>query len=150
MGVDHSPPLLRERERCHFSLTPWYDPLLLNVQWASQKPPATYLKTKAGVLLRVRAPTADRYLQTKTDQAHENLSKAWHGSEPDLCCFSVPKKAAAGPRQGDGVRGGGKGRPDRAAARQSHLVVPLAQRVAALAAARPLHRPRPDRHGRLR
>src|SRR5262244_2217604 len=38
----------------------------------------------------------------------------------------------------------------RAAARQSHLVVPLAQRVAAPAATRPLHRPRPDRHGRLR
>src|SRR5215469_15345325 len=35
-------------------------------------------------------------------------------------------------------------------ARQSHLVVPLAQRAAAPAAARPLHRPRPDRHGRLR
>ena len=29
-------------------------------------------------------------------------------------------------------------------------VVPLAQRVAAPAATRPLHRPRPDRHGRLR
>jgi hypothetical protein len=33
---------------------------------------------------------------------------------------------------------------------QSHLVVSLAQRVAAPAATRPLHRPRPDRHGRLR
>src|SRR5438046_8635682 len=59
----------------------------------------------------------------------------------DLCGISVPKAAAAGPRQRDGVRGGGRGRPHRAAARQSHLVVPLAQRVAAPAATRPLHRP---------
>src|SRR5215468_2760382 len=67
-------------------------------------------------------------------------------SQHDLCGISVQKAAAAGPRQGDGVRGGGRGRSHRAAARQSHLVVPLAQRVAALAATRPLHRPRPDRH----
>jgi hypothetical protein len=42
----------------------------------------------------------------------------------------------------------GRGRPHCAAAWQFHLVVPLAQCVAA--AARPLHRPRPDRHGQLR
>src|SRR5215510_733208 len=57
-------------------------------------------------------------------------------SEQDLCGISVPKAAAAGPRPRDGVRRGGRGRPHRAAARQSHLVVPLAQRVAAPAAAR--------------
>src|SRR5258708_24530222 len=70
-------------------------------------------------------------------------------SQHDLCGISVPKAAAAGPGPGDGVRGGGRGRPHRAAARQSYLVVPLAQRVAAPAATRPLHRPRPDRHWRL-
>src|SRR5262245_47037 len=77
-------------------------------------------------------------------------SRLCSGSEHDLCDISIPKAAAAGPRQRDGVRGGGRGRPHRAAARQSHLVVPLAQRVAAPAATRPLHRPGPDRHGRLR
>ena len=41
----------------------------------------------------------------------------------------------------------GKRRPHRAAARQSHLRLPLAQRVAVLPATRPLHRSRPDRHG---
>src|SRR5262249_26100516 len=62
-------------------------------------------------------------------------------SEHDLCSISVPKKVAAGLWPRDGIRGGGRGRPHRAAARQSHLVVPLAQRVAAPAATRPLHRP---------
>src|SRR5262249_18186875 len=66
-------------------------------------------------------------------------------SEHDLCSISVPKKAAAGPWPRDGIRGGGRGRPHRAAARQSHLVVPLAQRVAAPAPTRPLHAPRPNR-----
>src|SRR6516165_4758225 len=42
------------------------------------------------------------------------------GSEQDLCGISVQKAAAAGPWPRDGVRGGGKGRPHRAAARQSH------------------------------
>src|SRR4029453_2646876 len=32
-------------------------------------------------------------------------------SQHDLCGISVPKAAAAGPRQRDGVRGGGRGRP---------------------------------------
>src|SRR5215813_15041436 len=45
--------------------------------------------------------------------------------EDDLCRISVPKASAAGPRQRDGVRGGGRGRPHRAAARQPHFVVPL-------------------------
>src|SRR5215469_14575106 len=71
-------------------------------------------------------------------------------NEHDLCGISVPKAAAAGPWQRDGVRGDGGGRPYRAAARQSHLVVSLAQRLAAPAATRPLHRSRPDRHGRFR
>src|SRR6516162_3325881 len=71
-------------------------------------------------------------------------------NEHDLCDISLPKATAAGPRQRDGVRGGRGGRLYRAAARQSHLVVSLAQRVTALAATRPLHRSRPDRHGRLR
>src|SRR5262249_43643503 len=65
--------------------------------------------------------------------------------EQDLCGISVPKAAAAGSRPRDGVRRGGKGRPHRAAARQSPLVVPLAHRVTTSAATRPLHRPRPDR-----
>src|SRR5262249_32851092 len=52
-------------------------------------------------------------------------------SEQDLCGISLSKAAAAGPRPRDGVCGGGRGRPHSAAARQSHLVVPLAQRVAA-------------------
>src|SRR5580704_11857849 len=68
-------------------------------------------------------------------------------TQHDLCGIPVPKAAAAGPRPRDGVRGGGDGRPHRAAARQSHLVVPLAQRVAVPAATRPLHRPRSDRYG---
>ncbi|MFD0507678.1 haloalkane dehalogenase [Streptomyces chiangmaiensis] len=55
--------------------------------------------------------------------------------------MSISKAAAEGPRPRDGVRGGGRGRPHRAAARQSHLVVPLAQCVAASAVAGPLHRP---------
>src|SRR5215470_9296305 len=58
----------------------------------------------------------------------------------DLCDISVPKEAAAGPRQRDGVRGGGRGRPHRAAARQSYVVVSMAERVAAPAATGPLHR----------
>src|SRR5215831_20108216 len=68
----------------------------------------------------------------------------------DFFSISVSKEAAAGPRQGDGIRGGGRGPPHRAATRQSNLVVSLAQRVATPAATRPLHRPRPDRHGRFR
>src|SRR5678816_4290806 len=73
------------------------------------------------------------------------MSKERRKSQHDLCGISLPKAAAADPWQRDGVRGGGRGRPHRAAARQSHLVVPVAQRVAAPAATRPLHRPRPDR-----
>jgi hypothetical protein len=46
--------------------------------------------------------------------------------EHDLCDFSLSKTAAASPRPRNGVRGGGRGRPDRTVARQSHLVVPLA------------------------
>src|SRR5262249_26210221 len=64
--------------------------------------------------------------------------------EHDLRGISVPKTAAAGPRPRDGVRRGGTGRPHRAVARQSHLIVPLAQRAALRAATRPLHRARPD------
>src|SRR6476646_7213729 len=86
--------------------------------------------------------------------AAPNLKGVLHGDGPDdeqdLRGISVPKAAAAGPRPRDGIRGGGSGRSHRAAARQSHLVVPLAQRDAAPAATGPLHRPRPDRHGRLR
>jgi len=47
-------------------------------------------------------------------------------SEHDLCGISIPKAAAAGPRPPDGLRGGGRGRPHRASARESHLIVPLA------------------------
>src|SRR5262245_9086008 len=68
----------------------------------------------------------------------------------DLCGISVPKEAAAGPWQRDGVRGGGSRRTHRDAARQYYLVISLAQRVAAPEATGPLHLPRPDRHGRLR
>src|SRR6516165_4416233 len=69
--------------------------------------------------------------------------------EHDLCDIPVPKTAVPSPRPRDGIRGGGTGRPHRTVARQSHLLVHLAQRVAAPAATRPLYRPRPDRHGRL-
>ena len=34
-------------------------------------------------------------------------------SEHDLCGISVPKAAATGPRQRDGIRGSGRGRPHR-------------------------------------
>lgn len=76
-------------------------------------------------------------------------------SKRDLSSISVPKAAAAGPRWrdgvcGDGVCGGWTRRPHRAAARQSNLVISLAQRVAASATAWPLHRSRSDRYGRLR
>src|SRR6516225_8664090 len=104
------------------------------------------------VRLHVRDyPTAEiETVNRKRIKPHETLSKAWHGNEHDLCSISIPKTAAAGPRPRDGVRGGGTGRPHRAVARQSHLILPLAQRVATPATTRPLHRPRPDRHGRLR
>ena len=46
--------------------------------------------------------------------------------------FPYQKQRRRVSRQRDGVRRGGTGRPHRAAARQSHLVVPLAQRVADL------------------
>src|SRR5262249_48049459 len=96
-------------------------------------------------------PTAEiEIFNRKRMKPNETLSKSWRGNEHDLCGISVPKAAAAGPRQGDGVRGGGRRRPHRVAAWQSHFVVPLAQRIATPAATRPLHRPRPDRHGRLR
>src|SRR5215470_12836676 len=62
-------------------------------------------------------------------------------SKHDLCGISVPKTATASPRPRDGLRGGGTGRPYRTVARQPDLVVPVAQRVAAPATTRPLHRP---------
>src|SRR5262249_53829911 len=62
----------------------------------------------------------------KRMKPHETVSKAWHGNEHDLRSISVPKVAAAGPRQRDGLRGSGRGRSHRAVARQSHIVVPLA------------------------
>src|SRR6266446_4119610 len=105
-----------------------------------------------------RSPTTARRAWRDSDSAERSAiqlslvgyyRRSEH-DEHDLRGISVPKTAAAGPRPRDGVRGGGTGRPHRAVARQSHLVVPLAQRVAAPAATRPLHRPRPDRHGRLR
>src|SRR5215831_542950 len=68
----------------------------------------------------------------------------------DLCGFPVSKAAAASPRPRNGVCGGGRRRPHCTVARQSHLVVSLAQRVAALAVIRPLYCARPDRDGRLR
>jgi len=61
--------------------------------------------------------------------------------EVGIAAFS-DQKNGGGPRQRDGVLL----RPS-CCCTQSHLVVPLAQRVAAPAATRPLHRPRPDRHG---
>src|SRR5215469_2938172 len=80
---------------------------------------------------------------------HDPCDISIRKDEHDLCDISVPKTAAESPRPRDGLRGGGTGRPHRAVARQSHLLVPLAQRVAAPAATRSLHRPRPNRHGRL-
>src|SRR6202020_1470934 len=55
-------------------------------------------------------------------------------SEHDLCGISVSKAAPPDPRPRDGVCGGGTGRPHRAVARESHLVLPLAQCLAAPAA----------------
>src|SRR5215510_1282149 len=118
---------------------------------ASKKRPATYGSTEAGFASAFGITRQQKLIPSiETDEAHETLSKAWHGSEYDLCSISIPKAAAAGPWPRNGVRGGGRRRPHRAASRQSDLVVPLAQRVAAPAATRPLHRPRPDRYGRLR
>src|SRR5215831_9297135 len=106
----------------------------------------------SGVRLRVRDhPTAEiETFNRKRMKPHETLSKAWHGNEHYLCSNSIPKAAAAGPRQGDGLRGGRRGRPHRAAPWQSHLVVSLAQRVVASADMWPMYRARPDRHGRFR
>jgi len=38
----------RARALLHCLLTPWYDALLLNVQWAFKETPVTYLSTEAG------------------------------------------------------------------------------------------------------
>src|SRR5215475_12309051 len=68
-------------------------------------------------------------------------------SKNDLSGISLPKAATTGPRPGDGIRGSRRGRPYRAAARQSHLVVPVAQRHTVPAAAGPLHCAGPNRNG---
>src|SRR5262249_34938818 len=63
---------------------------------------------------------------------------------------SVPKKAEATLWPPDGLRGSGARRSYRPAARQSDIVVSLAQRDPALGGIGPLHCPGPDRYGRLR
>src|SRR5215831_11325250 len=71
--------------------------------------PSTLEKTKSDP--QVQAPAT-------TEGNHDDPTER---SRRDLCGISVSKASAAGPRQRDGVRGGGRGRPNSAAAWQSHL-----------------------------
>src|SRR6516164_1676271 len=65
----------------------------------------------------VQVPQQLTWSEATNLQIDIRSSEADRRSEHDLCGISVPKAAAAGPRQRDGIRGGGRGRPHRATAR---------------------------------
>src|SRR5437773_491657 len=78
------------------------------------------------------------------DERHQRWSPAgrFAGGGPgtgggDLGGLSLREEAVASARPGDGVRGRGRRRPDRAPPRQSHILVPVAQVIPHL---RPLGR----------
>src|SRR5262249_15049866 len=88
---------------------------------------------------------------------HETRHKQWtsvvhrrsNHDKANLRGVSIPKKAEATLWPPDGVRGSGARRSYRPAARQSDVVVSLAQRDPTPGDTGPLHCPGPDRHGRL-